>query len=168
MSRIATLEDIYLEQLKNLYSAEIQLIEALPEMIRAARALKLKASFQHHLEQTYRHIERIEQILEDLDQSPAGHRCDAMTALVKEIKKSIREDALAAMKDAALIAAARRIKHYKIDGYSCVCAYASLLDYEKAADLLQATLNEETEMDRGLTNIAEKLNVEVEAPSSYR
>lgn len=168
MSKIATLEDLYVEQLKDLYSAEIQLIEALPEMLEAAYAEELKSSFQDHLEQTYEHAERLEQILDELGQSPTGHKCDAMFGLVKESKKTIAEDATPEVRDAALIAAAQRVEHYEIAGYGCVRTYAILLDDEKAADLLQTTLNEEAETDRKLTSVAEKLNVKAEAFSSSK
>jgi len=167
MSKITTLEEIFVEQLKNLYSAETQLIDALPEMRQGARDPKLQASFQHYGEQTYRHADRIEQILGDRDRSPTGHKCDALTGLVKQIKRSIKEEAAAAAKDAALVATTRRILHYTIDGYACASAYASLLHDEKAGDLLQSTLSEETKLDGELTRIAETLQSETEALAGH-
>ncbi len=167
MSNISTLEDLYIEQLKDLYNAEIQLIEALPEMVQTAHAVELKDSFLFHLEQTYRHVERLEEILENLGERPTGHKCDAMIGLIKESKKTLEEEAPHEVKDAALIAAAQRIEHYEIAGYGCVRTYAKLLGDEHATDLLQITLNEETETDRLLTKVSEKLNVQDDALSYH-
>jgi ferritin-like metal-binding protein YciE len=165
MHKINTLQDLYVEQLRELYNAEIQLIDALPEMMKAAYDPELKAAFERYLEQTYRHIERIEQILDDLDRKPTGHKCDVMVSLVSEAKKSIQKEE---SKDGALIAVALRMEHYEMAGYGRVCTYAFLLGDEEASDTFQMTLDEEAELDRELTSLAEKLSAEAEALASHR
>jgi len=168
MSKLASLEDLYVEQLKDLYSAETQLIKALPEMAKASHAPDLKAGFQEHLEQTREHAERLEQILEALDEKPTGNKCEAMAGLIKEGKKTIGEDASPAVRDAALIAAAQRVEHYEIAGYGCVRTYAKLLGDDQASEVLQTTLDEEAETDEKLTGLSENLNVKAENLSSRR
>ncbi len=163
MSKITTLQELYIEQLKDLYSAETQLIKALPEMAKAAHARELKNGFEHHLEQTREHVQRLEQILEELAEKPTGIKCEAMAGLIKEGKKTIHENASPEVKDATLIAAAQRVEHYEIAGYGCVRTYASILGDDEASDLLQTTLDEEADTDKKLTSLAEKLNIKVEA-----
>ena len=160
MPKVNTLKDIYVEQLRELYNAEIQLIDVLPEMAQAVHDPELKSNFEVHLEQTYRHVERIERILDDLDQRPTGHRCEVMVGLVREARKSIREEE---SKDAALIAVALRMEHYEMAGYGRVCTYAFLLGDDEASDTLQMTLDEEAEMECGLTGMDEKVSAKAEA-----
>ena len=157
MSKINTLQELYVEQLRDLYSAETQLVKALPQMAKAAHEPVLKKGFEHHLEQTRGHVNRLEQILEKLDEKPTGNKCDAMAGLIKEGKKTINEDGEPEIKDAALIAAAQRVEHYEIAGYGSVRTFASLLGDNEAVKLLQATLDEEADTDKKLTKIAEKL-----------
>jgi ferritin-like metal-binding protein YciE len=162
MPKINTLHDVYVEQLKDLYSAETQLIKALPKMAKAAHDETLKQGFEQHLEQTKVHAERLEQIFEELDDKPTGKKCKAMAGLVEEGSEAIGEDASPEAKDALLIAAAQRVEHYEIAGYGCVKTYAKLLGYEDAAKLLEETLGEEVATDEKLTEAAEAINVEAE------
>ena len=160
MPKISTLEDAYIEQLRDLYSAENQLVKALPKMAKAANSPELKNGFQEHLEQTKQHVSRLEQIFEELDEKPTGKKCQAMAGLVEEGAETIDEDASPAVKDAMLIAAAQRVEHYEIAGYGTVKTFANLLGHEEAAELLNSTLEEESETDEKLTELAESINVE--------
>lgn len=162
--KIESLRELYVEELKDLYSAENQLVKALPKMAKAATDSALRQGFEKHLEQTKVHVERLETIFEALDESPKGKKCKAMEGLVEEGSEVIEEDAEPEVKDAALIAAAQRVEHYEIAGYGCVRTYAELLGETKAAKLLQTTLDEEGKTDQTLTKLAEKINLEAEAP----
>ena len=162
MPKINTLHDVYVEQLRDLYSAETQLIKALPKMAKAAQDQTLKKGFEDHLEQTKVHAERLEEIFENLDEKPTGKKCKAMAGLVEEGSEAIGEDASPEAKDAMLIAAAQRVEHYEMAGYGCVKTYARLLGYEDAAQLLEETLGEEVATDEKLTEAAESINVEAE------
>jgi len=160
--RLSSLQDLYVNELKDLYSAENQLLKALPKMAKAASAKPLKNGFQKHLKQTQGHVNRLKKIFTELGASPNGKKCKAMEGLIKEGQDVINEDADADVKDAALIAAAQRVEHYEIAGYGCVRTYAELLGNQKAAKLLQQTLNEEGDTDKSLTKLATKINVEAE------
>jgi ferritin-like metal-binding protein YciE len=165
---ISTLEELYIEQLRDLYSAETQLTHALPLMAEAAHNPALKTAFTEHLEQTREHAERLEQILDDLDEDASGPKCEAMAGLVEEANRMLGAAAPPVIRDAALIAAAQRVEHYEMAGYGCVRTYATLLGDDDVAELLQTTLDEEFDADQLLTEIAEKLNVQAEALSSRR
>lgn len=158
---IESLRELYVEQLKDLYSAEQQLIKALPKMAKAASSEELKAAFEDHLNQTRQQAQRIETIFEQMDEKPTGKKCKAMEGLVKEGAEVIEEDMEDSLKDAALIAAAQRVEHYEIAGYGCVKAYATRLGDENAVTLLEQTLEEEKKADELLNGIAEELNLEV-------
>jgi ferritin-like metal-binding protein YciE len=162
MPKILNLHDVYVEQLKDLYSAETQLIKALPKMAKAATSPELADGFKAHLEQTKEHAVRLEKILGDLDEKPTGKKCKAMAGLIEEGAETIEEDASPAAKDAMLIAAAQRVEHYEIAGYGSVKTYAKLLGEDEAADLLEQTLEEEVETDEKLTGAAESINAEAE------
>jgi ferritin-like metal-binding protein YciE len=162
MSKITNLRDVYIEQLKDLYSAETQLIKALPKMAKAANSPDLVQGFEEHLEQTKEHAARLERILEALDEKPTGKTCKAMKGLVEEGAEAIKENASKSAKDAMLIAAAQRVEHYEIAGYGTVKTYANLLGEDEAVDLLKQTLQEEVETDEKLTEAAETINVEAE------
>src|SRR3984957_5237699 len=140
MPKINNLRDVYIEQLKDLYSAETQLIKALPKMAKAATSPELAQGFEEHLEQTKGHASRLEEILHALDEKPTGSTCKAMKGLVEEGAEAIDENASPAAKDALLIAAAQRVEHYEIAGYGTVKAFALSLGEEKAARLLEQTL----------------------------
>jgi ferritin-like metal-binding protein YciE len=172
MPKINTLHDVYVEQLKDLYSAETQLIKALPKMAKAATSPDLAQGFEDHLEQTKGHANRLEQIFEKLEEEPTGKKCKAMEGLIKEDAEAIEENASPAAKDALLIAAAQRVEHYEMAGYGSVKTYANLLGEDEAAALLEQTLQEEVETDEKLTEAAESINVEAnetdETPTSRR
>lgn len=162
---IDNLRDLYIEQLEDLYSAEQQLIKALPKMAKAASSEELRSAFEDHLEETKGHAERIETIFEEMGQKMTQKKCKAMEGLVKEGSEVIEEDMTDGLKDAALIAAAQRVEHYEMAGYGCVKAYATRLGDDEAASLLEETLNEEKKADELLNGIAEELNIEVQQES---
>jgi ferritin-like metal-binding protein YciE len=159
--KITTLHQLFVEQIRDLYSAENQLTKALPQMAEAAHNSELKKGFKLHLKQTEGHVKRLEKIFKKLDEKPTGKTCKAMEGLIKEGKETIAEDATPAVKDAALIAAAQRVEHYEIAGYGSVKTYATLLGHKEAAAALQSTLDEEAATDRKLTTAARKLNVKI-------
>jgi len=159
--KVTTLHELFLDQLRDLYNAETQLVKALPEMAEAAHDPVLKQGFETHLEETKGHVQRLEEIFSDLDEKSSGKTCKAMQGLIKEGKETINEDASPEVKDAALIAAAQRVEHYEIAGYGVVRTYANLMGHAEAAALLQATLDEEAATDHKLTSVAETLNVRV-------
>jgi ferritin-like metal-binding protein YciE len=159
-----SLHDLYVDELKDLYNAENQLLKALPKMAKKASAPELQKAFADHLEVTSKQVERLVEIFEELGVSPKGKKCKAMEGLVEEGKEVIEEDGDPAVIDAALIACAQRVEHYEMAGYGCVRTFAKLLGYEEAAVLLQETLNEEGEADHKLTELAETIiNMEAEA-----
>ena len=159
-----SLKDLYVEELRDLYNAEKQLVKALPKMAKKASASELRQAFQEHLEQTKTHVERLEQIFENLDEKPSGKTCKAMEGLVEEGAEVIDEDGEESVLDAALIGAAQRVEHYEIAGYGTVRTFASMLGEDEAAELLQETLDEEGETDKKLTGLAEEIiNVEASA-----
>jgi ferritin-like metal-binding protein YciE len=151
---LATLQDLYTHELKDLYSAEKQLIKALPKMEKAANNKQLAAGFQEHLEQTKEHAERLEAILSNHKQSTRGPKCKGMAGIVAEGAEMIEEEGEPEVKDAGLIAAAQRVEHYEMAGYGTARTYAELLGDKKGAELLQMTLKEEEETDKKLTQLA--------------
>jgi ferritin-like metal-binding protein YciE len=154
------LRKLYVDELKDLYSAENQLIKALPEMAKAASARKLKAGFESHLRQTKQHVARLEKIFKGMKEGPHGKHCAGMEGLIKEGKELIAENPDSEELDAGLIAAAQHVEHYEMAGYGCVRAYARLLKERQAVALLTKTYNEEKETDRKLTTLAKDINVE--------
>lgn len=158
--KLQDLHDLYVEQLRDLYSAETQLLKALPKMAASATDPDLRQGFEDHLVQTQEQVGRLEGLFQDLEQDPGGHTCQAMLGLVKEGEEMIREKAAPAVKDAGLIAAAQRIEHYEIAGYGTVAAYADLLGLEQQAMVLRTTLEEEKETDARLTVAAREINIE--------
>ena len=168
--KLNTLEDLFLHELKDLYSAENQLVKALPKMAKAATNEELRVGFGEHLEQTKGHVERLEQIAAQLEKKLTGHKCKAMEGLIAEGAELISEDAEDSVRDAGLIGAAQRVEHYEIAGYGTATALARQLGYEEAAELLHTTLEEERETDEKLTDLAESaVNLEAaEAPEAGR
>jgi ferritin-like metal-binding protein YciE len=157
------LMELFVDELKDLYSAESQLIKALPKMAKAATSENLRAGFEHHLEQTKEHARRIEEICTELGEKPTGKKCGGMEGLIGEGKEMMEEfdgDVL----DAALISAAQRVEHYEIAGYGTVRTYAELLGKDRAVELLEETLTEEKETDQKLTELAVTINVEAINP----
>jgi len=150
-----TLRDLYLNELRDLYSAESQLIDALPKMAEAATAPELKQAFLDHLEQTHGHAERLEQIFDELGEKPSGETCAAMKGLIKEGEDYIQAGGNGDVRDAGLIGAAQRVEHYEIAAYGTTRAIAQRLGEASAVELLQETLDEESEADALLTDIAE-------------
>lgn len=150
-----SLQELYLEQLRDIYDAENQMLKALPKMIKAATHEELQATFEQHLDQTEEHIARLDQIFEELGDKSKGHKCEAMRGLLEEAKNIMEEhqedpDTL----DAALICAAQKIEHYEIATYGCLRTYAELLGFDEQADSLQDTLDEEKDTDDNLTELA--------------
>jgi ferritin-like metal-binding protein YciE len=165
--KLETLHDLYVDELKDLYSAEHQLVKALPKMAKAASDPQLAKAFTDHLAETEGQVERLDKIFKSLDVSPKGKTCKAMEGLLKEGKEVMAEEAEPTVMDAALIAAAQRVEHYEMAGYGCVRTFARLLGEDEAADLLQATLDEEGAADKKLTKLAETvINVEAVAPEA--
>jgi ferritin-like metal-binding protein YciE len=166
--KLKTLEDLFRHELKDLYSAETQLVKALPKMAKAAMHEDLKAGFEEHLEQTKGHVQRLEEIGESFDLRLTGHTCEAMKGLVKEGGELISEDAEDTVRDAGLIGAAQRVEHYEIAAYGTARALAKCLGHDEAADLLGETLEEEKAADAKLTELAESaINAEAaESPQA--
>jgi ferritin-like metal-binding protein YciE len=149
------LRDLYVDQLRDLYNAENQLIKALPKMAKAASNEQLSQSFLDHLEETKGHAERLKDIFKRLGEKPTGKVCKAMEGLIEEGKEAMEEDADPEVMDASLIAAAQRVEHYEIAGYGTVRSFARLLGEKEAAKALQQTLDEEGACDKKLTKLAE-------------
>lgn len=154
------LKNLYIDELRDLYSAENQLVKALPKMAKAATAPDLRAGFEEHFAQTQKHVERLEQIFEQLGQSPKGKTCKGMEGLIKEGGDLVAQGPEPEELNAGLITAAQRVEHYEIAAYGSVRTHAQLLGESEAVDLLEQTLNEEKETDAKLTRLAEKINVE--------
>ena len=152
------LQALFIEQLKDLYSAENQLVKALPKMEKASSSSKLKSAFSGHLQVTQQHVNRLEKILKELNEKPGGAKCKAMAGLVEEGKEAIEKKQVDAnIKDAGLIAAAQRVEHCEIASYGTVYAYAQRLGLTEAAKLLNQTLQEEGQADKALAQISNEL-----------
>ena len=153
------LKDLYIDELKDIYNAENQLVKALPKMAKTANSEELRTGFEEHLEQTRGHVQRLEQIFKELGEKPSGKKCKAMEGLVAEGQEIMGEDFEDDVMDAALISAAQRVEHYEIAAYGTVRTYAELLGEDTAAQLLEQTLEEEKETDQKLTDMAGEINV---------
>jgi ferritin-like metal-binding protein YciE len=162
--QLETLQDLYIHELKDLYSAEKQLIRALPKMAKAAKNQQLADGFKEHLEQTKEHAARIEKILAKHKKSTRGSRCKGMEGIIAEGAEMVEEQANAEVKDAGLIAAAQRVEHYEMAGYGTARTYAEMLSDNEGAKLLQTTLQEEAATDEKLTKLA-KSSVNIAAAS---
>ena len=152
---LTSLEDLYVDELKDLYSAETQITKALPRMAKKAETPELRAAFEEHLEVTRGHVQRLEQIFEELGKTPRGKKCVGMEGLLKEGQELMQEDAEPMVMDAGLISGAQRVEHYEMAAYGTVRTFAETLGYDQAARLLQQTLDEEGEADKKLTALAE-------------
>jgi ferritin-like metal-binding protein YciE len=152
--KLETLQELYVEELKDLYSAESQILKALPKMAKAANCDDLRNGFQEHLKQTEGHVSRLEKIFEELGESPKGKVCKGMQGLLEEGAELMEEDASPEVLDAGMISAAQRVEHYEMAGYGTCFSYAMQLGYSKAAGLLEQTLKEEKETDKKLTQLA--------------
>jgi ferritin-like metal-binding protein YciE len=152
--KLNTLEDLYVHELKDLFSAEQQIIKALPKMAKAASSKELAAGFQEHLEQTKGHAQRLEKILSSRKQTTRGPKCKGMEGVIAEGAEMIAEEADVEVKDAGLIAAAQRVEHYEMAGYGTARTYAELLGDKEGAQLLALTLEEERQTDQKLSELA--------------
>lgn len=151
----STLEDLFIEQIQDLYDAENRLVDALPKMAEAATSPQLKSAFQHHLSETQGQVNRLESVFKQLGKDAKRESCEAMKGLIKEGEEVVEAKGDSAVKDAALIAAAQRVEHYEMAGYGAARAFAQQLGRHDLAQLLQQTLDEEGNADKKLTQIAE-------------
>jgi ferritin-like metal-binding protein YciE len=155
--KLDTLQKLYVDELRDLYNAENQLLKALPKMAKAASSEELKNAFEKHLEQTEMHVQRLEQVFEELDQTPKGKTCRAMKGLIQEGSEILEEEGDPSVLDAGIIVAAQKVEHYEMAGYGSVRTFAELLGQQKAAELLQTTLDEESEANELLNGLAESI-----------
>ena len=160
--KTATLRDLWIDELKDLYNAENQILKALPKMAKSAASPELQEAFNDHLRQTEGHVSRLEQIFESIGTAARGKKCKGMEGIIGEGKEMMQEGLPDDLADAAMISAAQRVEHYEIAAYGTVRTYAQLLGQDEAVNLLEQTLQEEKETDRRLTEIAETVNVEAE------
>ncbi len=159
--KMETLLDVYIEELRDLYDAENQLLKALPKMAKAATSAELKSAFDDHLDQTQTHVSRLEQVFEKLGEKPKGKKCEAMKGLLEEARQWMEEDIEDDALDVGLIVAAQKVEHYEIAGYGSVRTFAESLGRDEESELLQETLDEEKEADDRLTELAESsINLE--------
>jgi ferritin-like metal-binding protein YciE len=153
--KLDTLEKLFINELRDLYSAENQLVKALPKMAKGASSPELKDAFEKHLEQTKGHVARLEQLFEQLNESPKGKTCHGMKGLIEEGSEILEEDGEDSVLDAGIIVAAQKVEHYEIASYGSVRTFANLLGKDEAASLLQSTLDEESETNEILNRLAE-------------
>jgi len=153
----AKFEDLFREALEDLYDAEKQIVQALPNMAEAATSEELAGAFQQHLEETKEQVKRLENVFKAMGEQPGGRTCAGMQGLLKEGEKLIAEISKSAVLDAGLIGAAQKVEHYEISGYGTARTMAEMLGQQDAAELLQETLEEEKATDDTLTEIAEAI-----------
>jgi ferritin-like metal-binding protein YciE len=157
------MRELYIDELRDLYNAETQLVKALPKMAKASSSEELREAFEEHLRQTSEQVSRLEQIFEMLDEKPTGKKCLGMEGLVKEAAETMKEDYEDGVMDAALIGAAQRVEHYEIAGYGTVREFAERLGEDEHVTLLEQTLEEEKQTDEKLTQLAEEINSQAES-----
>jgi ferritin-like metal-binding protein YciE len=155
--KLDSLRTLWVEEMRDLYNAENQLLKALPKMAKTASTPELKEAFETHLEETRTHVERLDEIFDKLGKKPSGKTCKAMKGLVEEGSEMMQQDGPDSVIDAGIIAAAQRVEHYEIAGYGVARTFASILGEDEAEDLLQETLDEEGAADEKLTEIAESI-----------
>jgi ferritin-like metal-binding protein YciE len=160
-----SLQELWIDELRDLYSAENQLLKALPKMAKKASAPELQKAFQTHLKETEGHVERLKKIFDQLGKKPTGKKCAAMEGLVEEGKEMMAEDMEDEVMDAALISVAQKVEHYEIGSYGTVRTWAKLMGDDQSARLLQQTLDEEGKTDKLLTGLSEQINVEAMQPN---
>ncbi len=161
-----SLRDVLIEELKDLYDAEKQLVKALPKMAKAASNEELKEAFESHLEETKGHVERLEQAFQLLEQKAKSKPCEAMKGLISEAQETMQEDFSEPLLDSAIICAAQKVEHYEIAGYGTLCAWARSMSLDDVADLLEQTLAEEKAADEKLTEVAGNVMSEAAAAES--
>ena len=167
--KLDSLRDLMVEELRDLYSAETQLLDALPKMAEAASSNQLKSAFSDHLEETRQHVSRLERIFQQIGEKSSGETCEAMKGLIKEGEILVKAEGEPDVRDAGLIGAAQRVEHYEIAGYGTARSLARRLGESQIAETLQQTLNEEAEADKKLTSIAEsQVNVAASASGGRR
>jgi ferritin-like metal-binding protein YciE len=155
--KLDTLQKLYIDELRDLYNAENQLLKALPKMAKGASSPDLKNAFEKHFRQTETHVERLEQVFAELNEPAKGKTCRAMKGLIEEGSEILKEDGEESVLDAGIIVAAQKVEHYEMAGYGSVRTFARLLGQEKAAELLQTTLDEESETNESLNQLAESM-----------
>jgi ferritin-like metal-binding protein YciE len=155
--KLDTLKTLYINELRDLYNAENQLVKALPKMAKAASSEELQDAFEKHLEQTKTHVERLEEVFEEIGEKPKGKTCQAMKGLIEEGSEILKENGEESVIDAGIIVAAQKVEHYEIAGYGSVRTFAQLLGKDRSADLLQKTLDEESETNELLNKLAEDI-----------
>jgi len=160
--KVESIEDLFLDELKDLYSAEKQITKALPKLVKAASTQELSAAFDSHLQETKGHVERLEEIFQKLGKRGAGKTCEGMKGVLEEGSEVIQEIEKGPVRDAGLIAAAQRVEHYEIAGYGSVRSFAQLLGKTDIVELLEETLEEEKAADEKLTKISESVNHEAQ------
>jgi ferritin-like metal-binding protein YciE len=167
-----TLEKLYVSELRDLYSAENQLLKALPKMAKGALSPELKDAFEKHLKQTKGHVERLEQLFKQLDESPKGKTCHRMKGLIEEGSEILKEDGEDSVLDAGIIVAAQKVENYEVASYGSVRTFANLLGEDEAARLLQSTLEEESEvlnqLAEGIVNPEAMIGTELAEAGSNR
>ena len=155
---VETIEDLFLDELKDLYSAEKQITKALPKMVKAASSSELSTAFSNHLEETKGHVERLEQMFQILGKKGTGKTCEGMKGVLAEGAEVIEDVEKGSIRDAGLIAAAQRVEHYEMAGYGSLRAFAKLLGKQEMVTLLEETLSEEKAADDKLTQISKTVN----------
>jgi ferritin-like metal-binding protein YciE len=170
MMKIETMEDLFLEQVEDLYDAEKRLVKALPKMAEASTSQTLRQAFESHLMETEGHVSRLENIFRTLGQDPKSETCDAMKGLISEGEDVVSNIDQSSLRDAGLIAAANRVEHYEIAAYGSARTFADILGLSQAAALLEQTLQEEKNADRKLTQLAESMinDEALRSPVSHR
>jgi ferritin-like metal-binding protein YciE len=168
--KIETMEDLFLEQVEDLYDAEKRLVKALPKMAEAATSLSLRQAFESHLIETEGHVSRLENIFRTLGQDPKAQTCDAMKGLISEGEDMVSDTEPSALRDAGLIASANRVEHYEMAAYGSARTFAQTLGLAEAASLLEQTLQEEKKADQKLTQLAETMinDEALRSPVSHR
>lgn len=156
MKDLNTLNDLFEEELKDIFGAEKMVIEAIPKMIEAASSQELKQKFEQHLKQTEQQAERLEEVFEMLDLEPEEEKCEGMAGIIKDGERIVKAKGESHVKDAALIAAAQKVEHYEIATYGTLREFAKTLGYEDVAKILETTLKEESKADQLLTSVAER------------
>jgi ferritin-like metal-binding protein YciE len=165
---VETLDNLLVQELKDLYSAENQITRALPKLIKATSSDDLRSAFEHHLKETEGHVKRLEKIFQILGSSPRGKTCNGMKGVLEEGSEVLDEIEEGSLRDAALISAAQRVEHYEMAGYGTVRSFAESLGQSEISQILEETLEEEKAADKKLTEISQKINSEVQQGADAR
>lgn len=159
---IDSMEKLFVDELRDLYSAETQITKTLPKMAKAATSNELRAAFEHHLKETEEHVKRLEQIFESLGQSPKGETCDGIKGIIDEGEKNLKNTKEGPVRDEALISAAQRVEHYEMAGYGTVRTYAERMGKAQIVQLLERTLHEEKAADEKLTKVSSTVHSQMQ------